>query len=743
GEAANPDRVLTSFERLGINSPNQPDLYRTLLKNPRALEILVTLFAGSQFLTEILLRQPEYLEHITQFKQLAQAKSYEMLYDEAKNAVSNSQSPEEALGILRRFQQWELLRIGVSDLLGAFNLPTVTTQLSYLADTLVQVCLEITAAQQNIDTDNFIIIAMGKLGGEELNYSSDIDLLFLAKENGTTYARLGQRLIDALAKMTTEGFLYRVDMRLRPWGRDGALVSSLAGYRSYIQKHAKLWERQALLKARVIAGNIVSGEEFLQDLQPLLFTADPQTIRTELRTLKQRIETSLKQRNQEWGEVKLGQGSIRDIEFVTQYLQLTHGKKHPAIRNNNTLNALALLSNHNLLSTNEYRVLVDGYIFLRTIEHHLQLMHYQQTHALPDDVQALTYLAQRLGFRGGEQDNGGPTERAKEQPAGPDFSDNESHSPKRLAGENFVARYQQHSAVIRAVYQKYLGEEAETDSSATKSPDLLPHLSRLPAAYAATFSDPDIEQHAKLAELLTPDDPVQLQVNQRSDSQWQITIVSYDYLGTLSMICGLLFIYKFNITDGQVFSYGASETTPQPPKTATTRRYRRNRSHTVNLSRTIGKDTRRKIVDVFTVSSWQSDGAEEGEAAESPVISEALWKAYSDDLSEFIKQLQAGHQREAQGQLAKRIAITLSQVNKDTSTLYPVDIEIDNSQSGRHTVLQISAPDTIGFLYEFTNALALAGVNVRRMVVRSDENWVQNTLYVTDRHHNKIKQPEK
>ena len=237
--AADPDRVLVNLERFAHSAADRLATFRYLAGNPRAVEILVTLFAGSQFLTEILLRNPEYFERLMAHKSLAQPKRMEQFCEEAQAVVAPIEAPTDQLDALRRFQRWELLRIGACDLLALLDLPTVTEQLSNLADCLMRTSLDIVSAQTGTPTDGFAVIALGKLGGRELNYSSDIDLLFLADANAHTYQRLGERLIDALARVTAEGFLYRVDMRLRPWGQVGALVTSLDGYMVYLEDHAR------------------------------------------------------------------------------------------------------------------------------------------------------------------------------------------------------------------------------------------------------------------------------------------------------------------------------------------------------------------------------------------------------------------------------------------------------------------------------------------------------------------------
>ncbi len=729
--AASPDRALVNFERFVRNAPNQPELLRPMARNPRALEILLTLFAGSQFLTEILLRHPEYFELLREHKRLAQPKLARQLLEEAQavleEATRSGRGHEEAkkgtfprllaspplLDALRRFQRRELLRIGACDLLGLADLPTVTQQLTYLADSLVQTCLSVAAWQSNLAVANFAVIAMGKLGGEELNYSSDIDLLFLCTVDAFAYRQLGQALIDLLTRVTGEGFLYRVDMRLRPWGRDGALVYSVDGHSAYLQRHADLWEKQALLKARVIAGNRAIGEAFLRQAEPLIFSTNGIVARAEVHALKQRIEAQLRQRGREWGEVKLGQGSIRDIEFVTQYLQLTHGGQNPEVRSGTTLEALTRLATSGFLSADEYRALVDGYIFLRTVEHHLQLMDYQQTHALPSNQEALAHLARRLGFQG------------------------------TTAGTQFVARYQQHSAVIRAVYRRYL-DHNEGRSMATNSKtsvvtsEVVPHLVRMHPSYAATFSDQDIQRHTLLVEQLDENNLVVVEAVTLDRQHWRVTIVGYDYLGELSLICGLLLVHGFNILDGHVFTYDQPTRSTPAPSPRRSQRFSRQQRRAQPQSPS--EDTRRKIVDVFTVR-WVAGNNSAEAPASAP--SADLWQHYSDDLRNLVRRLAAGEQRTAQGELANRVGITLREVADTPKTLYPIDIEVDNETSAHYTVLRIDAPDTVGFLYEFTNALALNRIHISRMTVETVGKRVRDTLYVTDAHGQKITAPEK
>ncbi|MCX7682744.1 MAG: glutamine synthetase adenylyltransferase [Anaerolineae bacterium] len=695
-DAADPDQVVVNFERFlcGMDSRTLPPALP--VHHPRAVEMLVSLFAGSQFLTEILLRNPEYLDMLLERKSLSRFKSATQFQTEAMAALSHLSGDGDVftdrLDVLRRFQRRELLRIGTCDLLGLLDLPSVAMQLSYLADALVCVSLAVAAASMNLETDGFAVVALGKLGGQELNYSSDIDLLFLAASYSEGYRRLGERLIEVLARVTGEGFLYRVDMRLRPWGQTGALVSSLDGYAAYLESYAHLWEKQALLKARYVAGDRMVGEEFLHRVERILFdqtcSATAAAVRSSVQSMKERTEAHLREKGREWGEIKLGEGSIRDVEFVVQYLQLIHGAEHPAVRCPNTLEALRRLAGLGLITAEEWRILTEGYIFLRTIEHYLQIAHYRQTHRLPDEPASLAHLARRLGFHG------------------------------RVSGTSavaeFLARYEEHRAAIRAVYLRYLGEQGRRAVNVNTHPvqaknitSVSSHVARMDPSYVEAFDEEEIARHATLAAQLDEEHLVWVEACPLGEEgYWRVTIVGYDYPGELSLICGLLFVYGFTICDGKVFTY--------EPSTGEAER-----------------EARRKIVDVFTVRQVRGEMEEE------------TWSRYTGELSDLLRMMDAGLRREARGKLARRVAAAFHKVHETAPVLYPVDIRIDNSTSAKYTVLHIDAPDTVGFLYELTNALAYHRIYIARVTVETVGNRVRDTLYVTDAEGQKITSPEK
>ena len=266
--SASPDRALVNLQRWVDGLP-APDAFDHLLADRRALDLLITLFAGSQFLTGILLRSPAYASLLSDRASLSRQKSLADFQAEAQDCVAPVLAGAPVAGdtapilALLRFQQREQLRIGLGDLGGLLNLASVTSQVSHLAESVVRACLAVAARQTQVDPDGFAVLAMGKLGGGELNYSSDIDLIFLGGEQSLHYQRLGQTLIQTLTATTAHGFLYRVDMRLRPWGSVGPLICTTRGYLSYLEHSARLWEKQALLRARVIAGDETLGNDFL------------------------------------------------------------------------------------------------------------------------------------------------------------------------------------------------------------------------------------------------------------------------------------------------------------------------------------------------------------------------------------------------------------------------------------------------------------------------------------------------
>ncbi|MES2792764.1 MAG: glutamine synthetase adenylyltransferase [Planctomycetota bacterium] len=683
-ESANPDQAVIQFARFAQGVPDKVELFKFLHETPRATEILLRLFVSSQFLAEILIANPDYLAKLTQHQKLAELKSREEFFLEALTSTESAVDETTQLDALRRYQRWELLRIGACDAFGLVDLRAVTIQLSLLADGLVQACLELAAQRSQQTTKGLVILALGKLGGEELNYSSDIDLIFLAESDPQDYWQVCQRLIQGLNRQTGAGFLYRVDMRLRPWGKAGPLVSSLESYSDYLRNNAALWELQALLKARVIAGDFRVGKKFLAALPPFLFHTAPDVLQKNVRETKESIEASVIGRGSTWGNVKSGVGSIRDVEFVAQYLQLRHGGTRPEVRTFNTLEALVRLAETDLLQADEYRILTDGYVFLRKVEHALQLLHYKQSHQLPNDPEELEYLARRLDF---------PTITS------------------------FLGHFEQHGVHIREVYQRHLHPRPVAPPLQTHTTSAVErHLARMVHSYSQAFSPLEIVHHSELAQLISDDNLIILEPIPLGPDEWKITIIAYDYHGELSLICGLLFEYGFDILSGQVFTYQGSDSPAD--------------------------EVRPKIVDVFRVR--RSTGDTNGHTTPTAIAAKdaTVWKLYRDDLHGYLQRLHHGEWHLTQGDLAKRVAASIEHSSTSEAPLYPVEMNFDNTLSERYTVFTIRGRDTAGFLYELTHALALNEVSIRCVELQTVQGIAHDTLYVTDESGKKITDPD-
>jgi glutamate-ammonia-ligase adenylyltransferase len=683
-DAADPDASLLNFSRYVQAVPNRETLFCALAASPRSVEILLRLFVSSQFLTEILVRHPEELEVLSRHQRLAEIKSPLRLLAEAEESIRAASSLGERLDALRRFQQRELLRLAACDTFHLLDLQSVTQQLARLAESLVQCSLGLVAEELGIDAEDFTVLAFGKLGGEELNYSSDIDLVFLARQEPERYWGLAQKLIRALNETTSEGFLYRVDMRLRPWGRSGPLVTTPAAYLDYLRTYGRLWEKQALLKARPIAGSLALGEEFLRAAEPILLNVDPEEARRSILHLKAEMERSAGRGERPDADVKTGPGGIREIEFLTQFLQWTQGRTVPRIRSPGTLSALVQLADAELILPGEYRHLVTAYVFLRTVEHALQLRHNKQRHTLPDHPRELANLAARLDYE---------------------------------SVEHFLHHHAEHRRYVRDIFDRRLRPASPSlPQSAADRPDITPHLGEAAAGYAEVFAPDETQRQLALLNRLGPDEPVCLEVRPLPEHRWELTVVGYDQLGDLSLMCGLLHLEGFDIEAGRVFTGGqivAAE------------------DHVGRAGPHGEGERRRKFVNVFRVRHPRGQPDAD------------VWKRYETDLRQLLHLAAEGRMREAQGMLARRLGAVLRTHRGRSSRLLPVEIAIDNESAPDATIMHIRGEDTPGFLYELTSALAVSGVSILRMRIHSTAQVVTDTLAVTTADGQKITAPHR
>ncbi|ALA57718.1 hypothetical protein [Nitrospira moscoviensis] len=452
---ADPDQALNHWERL-LEGVTRSSFLEYLRSSPRMLDLLCTIFGNSDALAFTVIRDPMLIYWLAEEDVLSRQPVRAAMEEALRKTLGQLTVTELKLEVLRRFRRREMLRIGVRDLLRLAGVPETTAALSDLAGLLIQ------AAYDVIDADlrkqygvpmhknrrgrwvktGFAVIGMGKLGGHELNYSSDVDLIYVyeshdgetrqpgGKQAGKPAAAgisneeyfeiLSRELTKALTEQTKEGYVFRVDLRLRAEGSIGQLARSLDEYRQYYATRGQVWERLALLKAWPVAGSMEVGRSFVKMAKPFIFGAAAArgdlgaalAVVRDVRAVKEMIDAKMADRGHERRNVKLGTGGIREIEFLAQTIQVLAGRTIPGLVDRSTLRALDRFLRYRLISTRERDDLRAAYLFLRDVEHKLQMVHDLQTHALPEGGEELERCAVRAGYDAADRTRGAAAFRA-------------------------------------------------------------------------------------------------------------------------------------------------------------------------------------------------------------------------------------------------------------------------------------------------------------------------------------------
>ncbi len=428
-ESPDPDLALNNFERFTQTAFSKTGLMSYLNESIPTLFRAAKIFGGSPFLSDVLIRNPEYFYWVFDNATLAKAKTKAALRKELRAALNLSKNKARHLDLLRIFKRKEILRIGVRDLIQIASVQDTLREVSNLADILIEQAHQICerALQQKYGKPHtgkkppnatplsgFTIFALGKLGSRELNFSSDVDLIYLydsrdgetIKSEGRTgirnseyYERLAREITAALNTSTGEGYVYRVDLRLRPEGEAGLIAQTLEGYRRYYQNRAETWERMVLLRARPVSGDRQLGKAFLSSVAPFIYEKPcAEKEFQDIWDFKEKIDALVAIRKQSFLDVKRGFGGIREIEFIVQTLQLQHGKTDLTLRGQGTMGLLKHLAGKSLLSPETASDLNTAYLFLRNVENKLQMLNDHQTHLLPTDPTEIAALAVRLGY---------------------------------------------------------------------------------------------------------------------------------------------------------------------------------------------------------------------------------------------------------------------------------------------------------------------------------------------------------
>ena len=470
---ADPDQALNHWERL-LATASRTSFLDYLRTWPRMLDLLCVIFGSSDALAFTLIRDPTLVYWLAEEEVLSRSPTRKGMESALRKSIGHLTSKELKLDALRRFRRREMLRIGVRDLLRLAAVPETTGSLSDLA------CLLIHAAYEIVDADlkrqygvpmhrnrqgrwvetRFTVIGMGKLGGHELNYSSDVDLIYLYESHdGETRAPrdgraaipagvgisneeyfeiLARELTRVVIEPTREGHVFRVDLRLRAEGSVGQLARSLEEYRKYYTARGQVWERLALLKASPVAGSYEVGQAFLKLVKPFVLGTGGKMDRDkasaiveDVRAVKDMIDAKMTDRGHAQRNVKLGTGGIRELEFFVQTIQVLAGRKVPALLDRSTLGSLNRLAQKKLLSIEDRDALTSAYLFLRDVEHKLQMVHDLQTHALPESSEELERCAVRMGY--GAED-------------------------RKKAAEFFHADHQRHTEIVHRTFRSFFVE---------------------------------------------------------------------------------------------------------------------------------------------------------------------------------------------------------------------------------------------------------------------------------------------
>jgi glutamate-ammonia-ligase adenylyltransferase len=457
-ESAAPDRALAQLAEFLARVGARRTFLALLAENPATLRLLVRLFATSEYLTRALLQHPELLDTLVRSDLAVVEKSAAQFAAELDGLLRQAVDVEERLDLLRRYRNDEALRIGIHDIEGELHYSKVSDQLSELADACLHAAYELAlaerAARYGVPAGQHLaVLALGKLGSCELNYHSDLDLIFVygavpgaapsPEEVGRFeasglgahefFSKLAQLFMLILQLGTREGIAYKIDTRLRPSGRSGSLVTSLDGFARYHATSSAVWERQALVRARVVCGPPELRAQVEQIVERFVYgrgLSDAEL--AEIARLRARMERELAREDAQTFNLKMGRGGLVDVEFIAQAAALAHGHEMPELRERGTRRLLDAMGAVGLLGAAEHETLLRAYSFLRGLENRLRIEGEHPIERVRRDPAALIGAARRMGF----------TEAGVR------------------AGELLLAEYDRHREAVREIYTRRVGRFA-------------------------------------------------------------------------------------------------------------------------------------------------------------------------------------------------------------------------------------------------------------------------------------------
>jgi [glutamine synthetase] adenylyltransferase / [glutamine synthetase]-adenylyl-L-tyrosine phosphorylase len=411
-----PDLAINNLEQFVASTPARESLFRLWLDNEALLRVVLSLFGNSAFLSKRLIQQPDLLDTLLNPASLTTAKTKPELREDLKSLLARAPRYDEQLDVVRRFKRAEEFHIGLREIAGEADILATMRDLSNLADVCLEAVFGIVWKEWagpfglpvGSEGQGFLIMALGKLGGMELDFASDLDLLFIHKDlvdaalvpQQFAYNKIAEKLVQAVGGMSRYGTVFRVDLGLRPEGNKGPLVLSVGGLREYYQHRGQLWERQALLRARPVAGDLGLAQWVMQVVHAFVYqTPIEPDIVDKVTAMRQRIQHERVKEGQARWDIKVGYGGLVDIEFVVQLYQLLFGASIPTLRLTSTWDILEVLERQGLLPAAMAQSLRDAYCFLRRVESALRIVDDRSINSIPDNHADRRRLARRLGYQ--------------------------------------------------------------------------------------------------------------------------------------------------------------------------------------------------------------------------------------------------------------------------------------------------------------------------------------------------------
>lgn len=631
---------------------------------------------------------------------------------------------------LRRIKNIEIAKLCINDFLGKSNVFQTSYSLSELADFLIEYSIHGTLLDperpESISCDylkeNLFIIGMGKHGGMELNVSSDIDLIFFARdeilEDHDSSAALFsfiKSFLDFIRLPSENGFIYRVDLRLRPDGNDGPIISGVKKSLEYYRERGRNWEYQAFVKSRYIWGSRKLHDTFHYTMDKIIFNSgNSENILIEMRDIKDRIEKKIKPRTKTVN-FKLGPGGIRDIEFIIQFLQLVHGFRYTEIREQNSILALKKLRTFNIISNTEYDTLKSNYILLRKIENVLQFESDLPRQELPMEDEKLERIFSVWNIPG--------------------------LNIRCDYAEGFRNHILRHMKEVRHIYRYIFNEtigylELKNNILAGCSGEQLKiagdHFLRMDSDYFLSFNENDISLHLSMIEKLSTSNLCEITADQ-INGIYHICIVAFDYNYEFSKIAGLITANGMDIISGESYTYSEhEEDSLQKPGENFFYRRKRKQIYTGSGEKSGSLLYKRKILCRIEAKPFDSD------------VTCFNINEFKNNLNEILKLLEINCPKEAENLLNTKIFRSISDIRSRFETgVSPIEIDVDNEGSDQYTILSIRSKNSFAFLYTFTSVLASRNYYIYRVEINTINNSVHDRLFIMTRDGNKITGEEK